>query len=380
MPITDLASIVPTGNDFLANWRDLQTLLAITITLGTAYDDDAFEDDIAATGTAIADAGAKANVLAVAQHDRLLKREEAWGRVVQFRDSLRARAPGTSLVAAAPRSPRRDAGDSTIVSALDEVVAYWGQCNSAFGADVLILPGPFPLASLQTLADAFKNALADLAVKESAARIAREERDRKIAALLDRMRQYQDAANAALWNRPDLKETIPNLYPYHDGILDPVILSGVWSPGDDGAQLSWTASAAPNFSRYVLRYAPGAVEPAGTDPILQTIHEKAQTSLLAAGFFTPEAGTWSFRVWVVDDHDHVAASNTVTVSRPAWEEVPCPSGVACWPWMAPGRGLPAALARWRRRCAAARMCAAIPRSTTTSTWPLPAPASARCRR
>ncbi len=131
------------------------------------------------------------------------------------------------------------------------------------------------------------------------------------------MGEYQDAAAVALFAHPDMVASIPRIYPAHGAAPEPVLLSGAWSAAEAGAALSWTPAGPEGFSRYQVRCRAGSEAPAATDELIATVTDVEHTTLLATGMYTPEQGEFSFRVWVVTTSDRVAASNAVTVARPA---------------------------------------------------------------
>jgi hypothetical protein len=187
--------------------------------------------------------------------------------------------------------------------------------NAALGASPLVLTGGFGLAELRAAYDTLENQVMEMSALIEAARAGRGERDAMIAALIERMVQYQNAAAAALGEQPEVAKMIPLIYERQMAPPDAVALAGAWSREEAGARLTWGESDGPDFSSYPVRARPGTDAPTDADDLIATVTDRAQTTLLVDRPYAAGRDVWTFRVWVVDKHDHVAASHPVTVRR-----------------------------------------------------------------
>ena len=70
-------------------------------------------------------------------------------------------------------------------------------------------------------------------------------------------------------------------------------------------------------ARIHIRCCQGTEVPDETAMLVETVTDPEQTTYATSSMSTPEQGTWTFRVWVVDVNGHIAATNPVTISRPA---------------------------------------------------------------
>ena len=142
-------------------------------------------------------------------------------------------------------------------------------------------------------------------------------RDVETDALVELMEGYRSAAFAALFDHPELRETIPVVFEHDYATLDEPQLTGVWEAPPGGARLTWAPIPVEVFGRILIRCRPGTDAPTEEDTLLATIEDPEQTSYLATGMYTPLLGTFAFRIWLTDVHEHQAASDPVTVTRPA---------------------------------------------------------------
>jgi hypothetical protein len=198
MAITGLNSVFSTVGEFAAHWAQAEAVLGAPILLAGGYalakfreDGLAFEAQLQTVGLAEVQASAARGV-------RHATRRTVRGRLRQYRYAVRAALPGSSLAREMPGLPQEEAADGSFLTAIGQFCGHWAQVNAALGASPLVLIGGYGLAELRAAYDTLENQVMEMSALIEAARAGRGERDAMIAALIERMVQYQNAAAAAL--------------------------------------------------------------------------------------------------------------------------------------------------------------------------------------
>ncbi len=87
---------------------------------------------------------------------------------------------------------------SDALNKIDQYVAHWGSVNAALGATPLILRGAYALANLNTDRTAIATAFAAVQTADNNRQIAASDRDIKLAALKEKLRQFRAAVQGQI--------------------------------------------------------------------------------------------------------------------------------------------------------------------------------------
>jgi hypothetical protein len=323
MAITTIGSYLPTMDEFIAHWDDVNTELGGTpttdLTLQGAYARDGMIADRAALQTAITDLEDKENDRQIAASARDITKDELRERLASFRGMLQGKLPGSPYLAAAPKLPRQDVSESRFLAPLDDMASLWAKVNAdttiAGFTPPLLLAGGYDLTMFITDLAEMRTMFATVTQAENELRVARKQRDALLPLARARMVQYRTLVLATFGETHPMTLSLPTLSPAGSSPPAAVSLSGQWDAASMSAQLSWTPSDDANLQEYSLRMTPGATYDASSATVVDTFPSGVESSETDEGL--ANAGdVASFKVYVVRDTGSEAGSNTVTIGRP----------------------------------------------------------------
>ena len=323
MPITDLGSHVTVGEEFKSHWTDVNAdrvagggtalLLIDGYSLGT------LTTGVAVVATAITGQEDLDNAFALATTNRDNRKGTLRDRLIEFRDTVQYRCPGSGYVRALPDTPALNASEQKIIRALDDMASVWVRINA--DATVpnftppLLLRGNFTVAAFQAELALLRVDYNAVTTAENDARIGRGKRDVLLAPLRDRFVQYRQAIGVEYGPLHPFTTTLPDLTPPPGSTPAPVPLSGGWNPATAQADFSWPASTEPTIVEFELQVCIGPTFDAATATVVANL--PPGTLSVSTTFGLAASGDQiSAKLYVVLSTGNRAGSNTITITRP----------------------------------------------------------------
>lgn len=320
MPITGVGSWLPTVDEFLAHWSDVNIALGITpLVLSGAYTRALFSTDRTALATQLADVQSKDNVRQAAAGTRDIQRAVVRPRMLQFGPAVRGFLPGSRYIHAIPRTPAFQDAPGKWRNAMDDMASLWLSVNANSPAVVgftppLVLSGSYTQALFNTDATALSTAFTSLTTADQSAQLSRQQRDQLFEPMYQRMKQYRQAVVGAFAPGNPLIDSLPALTPAAGSTPAAVQLSASWNGGTDMADLVWGVSADPDLDFYSIRYHPGPKYKAAEEQTVDSVIAGTQTFSTDFGLPAPGSVAW-FKVYVVTTTGNEKGSNAVKVVR-----------------------------------------------------------------
>lgn len=322
MPITNLDSWIPTTQEFINHWTQVNTELGPggPLLLLGAYAVATLTTDRTTLDGQMTAVVAADNVQTNARGDFDIKNAALVERLRQFRGACTAYLAGSSYAKSPPKVPPATSIGGKFISAYDDMANIWGQVNASpppgFTPPLTLATGytaatfNTDLAALRAAYIAYTNAVEN-------ASIAREARNLTMERIFARLKQYRGAAIAKLPPTSPLLATIPQLTAASGSTPDPVNLSGQWiaSPAPGTGRLTWTASTHPDLLHYAIRYHPGPKYKAAEEQAVTTVAPGILTLDTLFGLAASGSVSW-FKVYVVLTTGNERGSNAVKITRP----------------------------------------------------------------
>lgn len=321
MPISGAGSYIPTINQFLPHWADVNTALGASGPLvlpgGVAVADlTALRDQLEAIAASLQ---GKLNDAQLASADVAQKKLALMGRLAEFNRKVRGFLSHTIYAAALPEVPTASSAPGIILEAMDDMASLWSKINAAA---ILGFTGPltllnaYPIATLSTDLAALKAAYAASQVANQDVDLERKLRlaaqDKAYAVLRD----YRKAIAGQFAEADPLVLTLPKLSPEPGATPDPVTAKIVWDATQQKAKLGWSASTDDSLSHYEVRFCAGENYSTENESTLGTITPAEPREFLTdTGLVTP-GEIASFKLYVVLTTGNEKGGNTVTITRP----------------------------------------------------------------
>ncbi len=321
MPITGVASWLPTMDEFLQHWQDVNTALAPgALTLSGAYARANLVTDRAAVDAAVTEVQTRLNVEQTARGERDVRRASVRPRFAQFRAAINAQLPGSRYQRAIPRTPPFTASPGKWRDALDDMSSLWTTVNtnsppvSGF-TPPLLLAGAYTLILFTGESNLLKSSFVALASAEQVAQLSREQRDAVFAPVYQRLKQYRQAVLASFPSTSPFVSSLPKLTAARGHTPAPVNASATWDVALGKARVTYTASTDPNLDQYELRACFGDRWKADESVVIDNNPPGALQFLTDEGLVAPGSRVF-YKVFVVLTTSNERGSNTVSVTRP----------------------------------------------------------------
>ena len=320
MAITGVGSWLPTVDEFLAHWAEVDTFVGGTgFGLGM-YKRASLVTDRANLAAAFTDVQAKDNLRQTAAGDRDVKRAGVRPRILQFGPAVRGLLPGSRYIPSLPRTPNFQDSPGKWRNAMDDVTNLWTTINANTPAVTgfvppLTLSGAYLVAAFTTDAAALSTAFTTVTTTDQDAQLSRNQRDAIFVPIYERMRQYRLAVVAALPPGNPLIASLPRLTPAAGSTPDPVQLSASWDAAESKARLVWSASLDAALDFYSIRYHPGPKYKAAEEQVVGSAPVGTLEFLTDFGLPAQGSVAW-FKVYVVTTTGNEKGSNAVKVVRP----------------------------------------------------------------
>jgi hypothetical protein len=319
MPITNLNSWLPTLQEFVNHWSQVNTELGLggPLLLLNGYAQATLVTDRTTLDTRMTAVVAADNVAVAARGDFDVQNAALVVRLKQFRGACKAYLPGSKYDLAPPIVPSASSIAGKFLTAYDDMANLWSQINTTPPVGFtppLLLAGGFTLANFNTALTALRTASTAYTNGTENASIARRNRDLLMETLMRTLKQYRGAAESRLPSSSPLLLTIPALTAPAGGTPKAVNLSGIWNAGTDMADLTWTPSDNVNLDHYEIRYHFGPKYKASEEQPVDSVAPELTTFSTDFGLVAP-GSIALFKVYVVTTLGNEKGSNAVKIVR-----------------------------------------------------------------
>lgn len=321
MPISGNASYIPTMNDFLAHWSEVNAALPALqpLVLKTAV---ARADLLALRGdlsSLMDDVQDKLNTVEIARGTLDDQKAALLARLNEFNGVMEASFNGTPIGKARPLAPNITDSEEKFVSPMRDMKSLWVKVNAAAAPPGLTLPllldGGMTQAQFVTALGNLQTAYADLSEAEQNLKLSRLTRDAKQGVIYENLKLYRLAVPARLPNNQTLIDSLPDLTPAPGHTPQPVNASAVFV-APDHAHVVYDASTDADLARYELRGNAGATFHSA-DAVVIATNQPGDAREFTTGFGLTQPGAKvSLAVYVVLNTGNEAASAPMLVQRP----------------------------------------------------------------
>ncbi|MGZ0168570.1 MAG: hypothetical protein ACKVHE_03340 [Planctomycetales bacterium] len=219
MSITTIASYPPVMTEFEVHWSQLNAARVANsepeFQLGGGYGVTQFGADRSAIEQRLTVFEQLTNDQEFALNDRDSGREELRDRLINFRKMIAAYLPGSRYERALPETPGPSTTSGQMLKAMDDVADLWSRINADTGlTDVtlpLLLREGYDLATFNSELATLRERYTTLTTAERELKLAREDRDRELQAVYDRMKQYRERVPLDLSEDDPLVASLPQL-------------------------------------------------------------------------------------------------------------------------------------------------------------------------
>lgn len=324
MPISNNASYIPTINDFIGHWTEVNGVLTPALVVlneeevsFTLVQFTTLRDSIVAQASGVIDA---LNTQEIARGSIDLRKAQMLVWLNEFNGLLDAYWGRTPFANARPMAPSVSLGEEKFLNPMRDVASLWTLLNADAAPTGLTLPLALSDGTLQ---GDFATALAVLQVWYAQERLAaqrvvlaraRREKSKRSAYLT--MKAYRLAVPPRCAQFTELVETLPALTPAGGHTPDPVNASAVFQAPDQ-AKVVYSASADADLDHYELRGNPGDAYD-DDDALTIDTHLPGDPREFVTGFALNQPGARAaFKVYVVLNMGNEAGSAVMLVARPA---------------------------------------------------------------
>lgn len=323
MPISGPSSYLPTIEEFLAHWMEVDgalgtggpLVLAGNVLRTTLEDQQA---DLEAARDKVTDA-ALDRALARAQLNALITALQM--RMVEFNGRIRADLPGSPYARSLPEAFSVGQGESIVREALRTISRLWTRVNAISPvppglALPLTLRGGYTRAMFDAERGVLRDAYGALTDAEVALKVAREERNDLQDAIYQVLKNYRLKVPTAFERGHALIDSLPALTPPEGRTPAPVQAHAIWDAPAEKAKLSWAESTDPALKEYEIRAVPGDAYEADDEAVIGNVPAGAPREFATDFGLTTPGMTSSFKVYVMLKTGNERGSEPVAVLRP----------------------------------------------------------------
>lgn len=321
MPIVGIETYLPTMDEFLAHWTQVNAALGTSpLTLQGGYGRADLLTDRTNLAALIASVGVADSGQQMAAAGRDAAKMTVRPRVAQFRGAVKGLLPGTPFEAALPVQPLAGAVASRFLKPLDDMASLWTAINTTSPAfpvtNPLKLAGGYVQAQFATDVAMLRTQYAAVGQADQTAKLARDRRDAVLPGIKARLIQYRNAVVSAFPPGSPLILSLPAVTPPAGATPQPVAVSGLWNSAASKGQLTWTPSLNPRVTHYAIRTSPGSTYRTRDEVTVGSVPADATSFLTETGLAAPGA-TALFKVYVMTSTGNQRGSATVEIARPA---------------------------------------------------------------
>jgi hypothetical protein len=323
MPISNNASYIPTIDEFIGHWTQVNTFLVPPLVVrnevklsSTLVQFTALRELIRSQAAGVIDL---LNDQEIARGLIDLKKAQLLAWLTEFNGLMDAYWAGTRFLKARPTPPALTLGEEKFLNPMRDMASLWTKLDADAAPAGLTLP--LTLSDGTVVGD-FATALAVVQAAYSQERmvaqgvvLARAQREESKQSAYLTMKAYRLAVPARGKQFPALVETLPKLTPAGGHTPDPVHASAVFQAPDQ-AKVVYEASEDAELDHYELRGNPGdAYDDDDAVTIEQRQPGEAREFVTGFGLTQPGARV-ALKVYVVLTTGNEAGSGGMVVARP----------------------------------------------------------------
>ncbi len=318
MPFNGPSSYLPTTDEFIGHWTDVNVELTPDLILAGPYaladlqaDRDALSDAITALVEGINDVEGH-------RTDRDNQKLSIKERQRQLDSFIRGFLASSSYVGRIPEAIDMLANPGKWLISMRDHRNIWTDIHATPPAGFtppLLLAGGYTLATFTTDIAALETTFESLSLTEQDVDRLLDERDALYLAIRAQLVLYREAVLGSFAEDHPLVLSLPRLDPLPGHTPDPVVLTGVWNQTISMADLSWTASADADLASYQVRRNGNTPYNSNLEQVVETLPPGTLVLSTNEGFSGPGA-SMGYKVYVVLNTSNESGSNAVTVVGP----------------------------------------------------------------
>jgi hypothetical protein len=321
MPITSIGSYIPTGQSFENHWSAAQTQVGPgVIVLQGGYTLAQFQIDLAAVTASINGIAGDIVALGVMRGQLEAKRNILRERLRQFRGVACGQLAGTPFVSQVPTLPGSGAVQSRFLEPMEKSLALWKlvaapAAQGGLGLSI-ILAGGYSSDDFEGDIAALNGAFTAESRAESALENALKQRNAKLEAFYERLKQYRQVIVGVLPANDPLLQDVPRLTPRAGTTPKPVTdLTARWEEGQGEAVFEWEGSGDPHVTGQSLRVCLSKKWVSGEDVTVANLGPNATSVSTKQGLDAPGMFITG-KVFTLNDEGNENGGKAVTVGRP----------------------------------------------------------------
>lgn len=317
MPFSGPSSYIQTTNEFIGHWTDVDAALAPgALSLPGPYgladlisDRDDLEDKMTELEGGI-------NVLEGHRTNRYVQQPPLRERMQQFGSFVRGILAGSVYVGQIPPLVPEAGNPGKWMIAMDDIAHMWTTINATPPAGFtppVTLFGGYLVADFNTDVTALRATYTSLVQAEQDVDRLRDERDEIYERIRDNLVRYRVAVTGVFPEDHPLVTSMPRLTPLPGHTPDAVVLTGVWNPGTELGDLSWTASTDEDLDHYSVRRSGSDPYDTSTELVVATLPPGTLAHSTSEGLELP-GQTMRYKVYVVLTTANEKGSNAVAIT------------------------------------------------------------------
>lgn len=334
MPINGPSSYIPTVDQFLIHWQEVNLALGSGGALlvgqvnpagGAPVLKSRTDLDTLRTGLL----GARAAVTAESVN-LSVKREQVrdlmtglLGRFNQFAAAVRSRYTGKGFARALPPAPAVGDAPETFLKSIDKAGALWGIINTALGASPLTLgqgtlaDPTYLLAAWTAETAALLTNATDINKSEGRLRVVLEVRNDFQEVIAPLLRDYRQAVAGRFSATHALVDSLPRYSPLPgNNPAAPVLTQARWDAAADRAEVVFAPSASGEVVRHELRVCAGPVYAEDLEVIAGSLAAGEPPVFHTTTLLESPGAVISVRVFAVTADGRENDSQTMSIQRP----------------------------------------------------------------
>lgn len=323
MPVTGPDSYIPTTNEIIAHWNQVNIALggtpATELKLSGNYAVANMTTDRNALQAANDAVEAARNALETAYGLRDNAKAILRPRIAQMRASVEFVLARSGYPRSLPRQPNIGAGESDFLRPFSDIQNLWTTINAdttvAGFTPPLTLIGGYALATFTTDLTALRTLFYNVDAALANLKISYDKRDVLLIPLKARLLEYRKAVLARFGAGNQWVTSLPRVTPT-PGPQPPGmnVLSAEWDKGDDKGKFVWEKITNAEIVAVIVAYCPGATYNANNEQILAELPATDTTFETVVGL-PAEGSIGLYKVYSKSDAGRTKGSKTLKIVR-----------------------------------------------------------------
>ena len=323
MPLTNHNSYVPTMNEIIAHWSQVNAALTYPVTVSSPTQSSCNIDQFTDLREELQDRFQEIigylNDREIARGSIRINKAAMLAHFNEFNAMLDGYWSATPFHNARPYAPSISDGLGTFLAPMRDCLSLWGKLNAAPAPAGITLP--LQLSDGTTVAE-FASAITSLQADHAAeadanqnAVLARSQRDNTMANAKALMVSYRKVIPARCAQHPALVETLPTITPAPGHTPDPVNATAQFvAPAS--AKISYDASRESTIVRYELRGNPGATYDEDSAMTLDSRNPTESREFITSYGLSLPGSQLALKVYVILASGNEAGSAPMVITRP----------------------------------------------------------------